>query len=56
MTQRMQEARLAGRRCPHHRLDMVVAVRIDDGLVTGLYTVRNSEKLSRVQRETTVSR
>ncbi|MQA27338.1 MAG: RNA polymerase sigma-70 factor [Micromonosporaceae bacterium] len=37
-------------------LDMVVAVRIDDGLVTGLYTVRNPEKLSRVQHETAVSR
>ncbi len=37
-------------------LDMVVAVRIDNGLVTGLYTVRNPEKLSRVERETAVSR
>jgi hypothetical protein len=37
-------------------LDSVVAVRIDDGLVTGLYVVRNPEKLSRVQRETAVSR
>ena len=37
-------------------LDMVVAVRIDEGLVTGLYSVRNPEKLSRVQRETAVSR
>jgi len=37
-------------------LDMVVAVRIDDGLVTGLYTVRNPEKLSRMQSETVVSR
>jgi len=37
-------------------LDMVVAVRIDNGLVTGLYTVRNPAKLSRVQRETAVSR
>jgi RNA polymerase sigma-70 factor (TIGR02957 family) len=37
-------------------LDMVVAVRIDDGLVTGLYTVRNPEKLSRVARETALSR
>jgi RNA polymerase sigma-70 factor (TIGR02957 family) len=33
-------------------IDNVVAVRIDDGLVTGLYVVRNPEKLSRVQRET----
>jgi RNA polymerase sigma-70 factor (ECF subfamily) len=37
-------------------IDDVVAVRIDDGLVTGLYIVRNPEKLSRVQRETAVSR
>ncbi|MGY0061474.1 RNA polymerase sigma-70 factor [Streptomyces sp. LZ34] len=37
-------------------IDSVVAVRIDDGTVTGLYIVRNPEKLSRVERETTVSR
>jgi RNA polymerase sigma-70 factor, ECF subfamily len=37
-------------------IDSVVAVRIDDGLVTGLYSVRNPEKLSRVERETAVSR
>ncbi|MFD6877845.1 MULTISPECIES: hypothetical protein [unclassified Streptomyces] len=37
-------------------IDMVVAVRIDDGLVTGLHTVRNPEKLTRVERETAVSR
>jgi RNA polymerase sigma-70 factor (TIGR02957 family) len=37
-------------------LDGVLAVRIDGGLVTGLYYVRNPEKLSRVERETTVSR
>jgi hypothetical protein len=39
-------------------LDMVgvVALRIDDGFVTGLYYVRNPEKLSRVERETAVSR
>lgn len=35
-------------------IDGVVAVRIDDGLVTGLYFVRNSEKLPRIQRETAV--
>ncbi|MFJ9039130.1 RNA polymerase sigma-70 factor [Streptomyces sp. NPDC102406] len=34
----------------------VLAVRIDDGLVTGLYAVRNPEKLARVERETPVSR
>ncbi|MEW9554961.1 RNA polymerase sigma-70 factor [Nonomuraea sp. NPDC050783] len=37
-------------------IDTVIAVRIDDGLITGLYAVRNPEKLSRVERETTVSR
>ncbi|MFE3456840.1 RNA polymerase sigma-70 factor [Nocardiopsis aegyptia] len=37
-------------------LDCVVALRIDDGLVTGLYTVRNPEKLSHVERETVLSR
>ncbi|MGK5673123.1 RNA polymerase sigma-70 factor [Micromonospora sp. URMC 106] len=37
-------------------IDTVVAVRIDDGLVTGLYAVRNPEKLSRVDREIALSR
>ncbi|GGL94699.1 RNA polymerase sigma24 factor [Streptomyces fumigatiscleroticus] len=37
-------------------IDTVMAVRIDDGLITGLYAVRNPEKLSRVDRETAVSR
>ncbi|MET8872781.1 RNA polymerase sigma-70 factor [Nocardia sp. NPDC004604] len=37
-------------------IDNVVAARIDDGLITGLYIVRNPEKLSRVERETMVSR
>ena len=37
-------------------IDTVITVRIDDGLITGLYAVRNPEKLSRVQRETAVSR
>jgi RNA polymerase sigma-70 factor (ECF subfamily) len=37
-------------------LDSVVALRIDDGLVTGLYAVRNPEKLSHMQRETVLSR
>ena len=37
-------------------IDSVVAVRVEDGLVTGLYTVRNPEKLSRVERETALSR
>ncbi|MCX5380440.1 RNA polymerase sigma-70 factor [Streptomyces sp. NBC_00091] len=37
-------------------IDMVVAMRIDDGLITGLYTVRNPEKLTHMERETVVSR
>ncbi|OKI62320.1 RNA polymerase subunit sigma-24 [Micromonospora sp. CB01531] len=37
-------------------IDTVIAARIDDGLITGLYAVRNPEKLSRVERETAVSR
>ena len=37
-------------------IDTVMAVRIDDGLITGLYAVRNPEKLSRMERETAVSR
>jgi len=37
-------------------LDMVVAVRVKDGLVAGLYSIRNPEKLSHVERETAVSR
>ncbi|MEU6995713.1 RNA polymerase sigma-70 factor [Streptomyces sp. NPDC046465] len=37
-------------------IDTVLAVRIDAGLITGLYAVRNPAKLSRVARETAVSR
>ena len=37
-------------------IEHLVAMRIDEGLITGLYIVRNPEKLSRVERETTVSR
>lgn len=37
-------------------VDTVLAVRIDDGLVTGLYAVRNPEKLSRLEEETTLRR
>ncbi len=37
-------------------LDGVLAMRVEDGLVTGLYFVRNPEKLSRVEHETVVSR
>jgi RNA polymerase sigma-70 factor, ECF subfamily len=36
-------------------VDGVLALRVVDGLVTGLYYVRNPEKLSRVDRETVLS-
>jgi RNA polymerase sigma-70 factor (TIGR02957 family) len=37
-------------------LDSVVAMRVEDGLVSGIYTVRNPEKLSRILRQAAVSR
>ena len=37
-------------------IDTVMAVRVDDGLITGLYAVRNPEKLSRMEQETTLRR
>ncbi|MGW4091662.1 RNA polymerase sigma-70 factor [Nocardia sp. NPDC004750] len=37
-------------------IDTVLALRIDDGLVTALYAVRNPEKLSRMERETALCR
>ncbi|WP_103338241.1 RNA polymerase sigma-70 factor [Amycolatopsis sp. CA-126428] len=37
-------------------VDTVVAVRVDDGLVTGLYAVRNPEKLSRLDEATALCR
>ncbi|MEU7855900.1 RNA polymerase sigma-70 factor [Nonomuraea sp. NPDC049141] len=37
-------------------VNTVMAVRIDDGLITGLYAVRNPEKLSRIERETALRR
>ncbi|HEX4289094.1 MAG TPA: RNA polymerase sigma-70 factor [Trebonia sp.] len=37
-------------------LDSVFALRIDDGLITGLYSVRNPEKLSHMERETALRR
>jgi RNA polymerase sigma-70 factor (TIGR02957 family) len=37
-------------------IDSVVAVRIDDGLISGLYSVRNPEKLLRLERETALCR
>lgn len=36
--------------------DTVPAVRVDDGLVTGLYAVRNPEKLSRIGEEAVICR
>ena len=42
--------RLAG------EIDSVVAVRVDNGLITGIYAVRNPEKLSHIHRETTLRR
>jgi RNA polymerase sigma-70 factor (TIGR02957 family) len=38
------------------KIDTVLAVRIDDGLITGLYSVRNPEKLSHMGQETTLRR
>ncbi len=37
-------------------IDTVIAVRIDGGRITGLYAVRNPEKLARIGLETAVSR
>jgi RNA polymerase sigma-70 factor (TIGR02957 family) len=37
-------------------IDTVIAVHLDDGLITGLYAVRNPEKLSHMERETTLRR
>ena len=37
-------------------INTVVAVHVDDGLITGLYAVRNPEKLSHMHRETTLRR
>ncbi|WP_434440028.1 RNA polymerase sigma-70 factor [Lentzea sp. E54] len=37
-------------------LDTVIAVRIEDGLISGLYAVRNPEKLSHMDHETTLRR
>jgi RNA polymerase sigma-70 factor, ECF subfamily len=40
----------------HGEVDTVVTVRIDHGLITGLYAVRNPQKLSHMDRETTLRR
>jgi RNA polymerase sigma-70 factor (TIGR02957 family) len=37
-------------------LDTVLALRIDDGLITGLYAVRNPAKLSHMEQETALRR
>ncbi|MFI0775231.1 RNA polymerase sigma-70 factor [Streptomyces sp. NPDC021212] len=37
-------------------VDTVLAMRIDDGLITGLYAVRNPEKLSHMRQETALRR
>ena len=37
-------------------LDTVMAVRFDDGRISGLYAVRNPEKLTRMERETALHR
>ncbi|MFG3176156.1 RNA polymerase sigma-70 factor [[Kitasatospora] papulosa] len=37
-------------------LDTVMAVRIEDGLITGLYAVRNPQKLSHMRQETPLRR
>ena len=34
----------------------MVALRIDDGLITGLYSVRNPDKLSHMERATALRR
>ncbi|WP_280252707.1 RNA polymerase sigma-70 factor [Nocardia abscessus] len=37
-------------------IDSVLTVRVDDGLITGIYAVRNPEKLSRIRQETALRR
>ncbi|MCM0674000.1 RNA polymerase sigma-70 factor [Micromonospora phytophila] len=37
-------------------MDTVLALRVDDGLITGIYAVRNPEKLSHMERENVLSR
>jgi hypothetical protein len=37
-------------------LDSVITAHIDGGRITGLYAVRNPEKLSHMERETTLQR
>jgi RNA polymerase sigma-70 factor (ECF subfamily) len=42
--------------CLDGEIDCAITIRIDDGLITGLYAVRNPEKLSRLQHETGLQR
>ncbi|QGV79461.1 RNA polymerase sigma-70 factor [Streptomyces ficellus] len=37
-------------------IDTIIAVRLDEGLITGLYAVRNPEKMSHMDRETALRR
>ncbi len=37
-------------------LDSVISMRVEDGLISAIYTVRNPEKLSRILEEAGVSR
>lgn len=37
-------------------LDTVIAVRVEDGRISGLYAVRNPAKLSHMEQETTLRR
>jgi RNA polymerase sigma-70 factor (ECF subfamily) len=37
-------------------IDTVIALRVEEGLITGLYAVRNPEKLAHMLREHTLSR
>jgi RNA polymerase sigma-70 factor (ECF subfamily) len=59
-TAALQPAQVNGHPALILRLDgephAVLAVRVDDGLITGIYAVRNPAKLSHVERETAVSR
>ena len=38
------------------QIDTVLAARVDGGLITGLYAVRNPEKLARMEQQTTLRR
>ena len=41
--------------CLDGEIDGVMAMRVEDGLITGVYYVRNPEKLTRVASETTLT-